>query len=572
MKVDNQIQKRLVKADQKSELITLILNLSAEVESQHLSKLLSTLHNIGEINLLSSENINSVSNLENNNFWMIVDPLILSIPNLKSSYKKVQIFVEALVNKAGKDLTANMPYQSFIEWCKLNPDEAKKIILAAKEHDTDSMRSAVYAIHGLGEFQNVVAFLNHKEPNLREIGFNALGFWDNISDVDTQIGLDHCLTAIQDGEGKAVRKVAIEAAFRLWDKDSRTSTSLQDEFIDCLLKESDDSDLVQLCALLFYCPKASSAQTIRKILQASKQICTNFESAVLWIDKALTWRDERWLFPAIVDFFESFIPKFDRPPTCDQLHNFCKWTMMDSECSSFLFSRWLNEGDTKLCEFLAEIVELEFENNAVITLQKNDLPNKGDDQIFLAKKCIGFLWFYPITAASILLCLIKYGNKDVREYTEELLWFPLLLSYPGEFKTYLEEQKRNRSKRIKTAIKNLLDRHSAYSKELEQAQVINELEPSDMAKRAVALKDIQRNYKIQKDGLERSAFNPAFSQKSTLLYGNKCFNMVTGIKGKKYPDISSLREISTSFELPKLFVFDPAGLNRLVVVSRAEQK
>lgn len=571
MKVDNQIEIKLVKAEQRSELITSISNLSFKVEPKHLGKILSEIHNNGKINLLSSENIKSISNLGNNDFWMIVDPLIVSIPNLKSRYQKIQFFVEALVNKAGNDLAATMPYQSFIEWCKLNPDEAKKIILAAKKRNTDSMRSAVFAIHGLGEFQNIVDFLNCKEPNLREIGFKALGFWNNISDVNTQIGIEHCLTAIQDREEKITRKVAIEAAFRLWEKEGKTSKSLQADFINCLLKEPTDDDLVLLCALLYYCPKASTAHTIKKILQASKQIGTNFDSALQWIEKALTWRDGRWSFPEAVDFFETLIPKLESPPTYDRFRNFCKWAMMDSECSSFLFSRWLNKGNIKLCNFLTELVEMEFENNPAIAVQKKDLPETTDDQIFLAKKCIGFLWFYPITAASILLSLIKNGNKDVYEYVEELLWYPLLLSYSGELKTYLEEQKRNRSKRIKTAVSTLLDRHSEYLKGLEQAREINELEPSVEKRRAATLKGLQRNYEIQKESLEQSVLKPPLSQTSTLLYGNQCFTMVADVKGMKYPDICPLREITFNVELPKLSVIDPAGLNQLLVVFRAEK-
>ncbi len=562
----------LIEADRNSKLLNSIIDLASNENHNELGKLLSNLHNEEKINLLSDQNIKAISDLEHYAFWGVRDHLIGAIETLNDSYQNILIYVETLVNKAGNDdLSKNIPYSNYITWCSLNPDVSREILNDAKGQKDEGLRAASFALHGLGEFANVIAFMDHESPNIHTIGFQVLGFWSNLSATNTQEGLDRCNAAILLGKDNNLRSAAIEATFRLWDKEGLKNKALQDSIINNLLKEPSNDELVLLCALLYYCPNASSEQTITKILRATKRLTSYFDVVAKHIDDALNTRDDRWSFPEVVSFYEFLIPKLAKPSTHDELNNFCGWVKEKPDNISFLFASWLNKGDSSLCKFLTEIPEWDYEKNLEVNISREHLPKSASDQIFAARKCIGYLWFYPITAASILLSIIRNGNKEARKTAEQLLWYPLLLSYHDRLKTYLEAQKENKSKRISTAVSTLLDQQLEYLSGLEHAHEINELEPSTTARRAVVLKDYKRNAEIQKIARDHSPILKLAHQ-STLLYGSNCLALVSDGEGTISPNIFPMVEFSGSIEIPMLEVVDPMGINKLLIYCKAVKK
>ena len=211
------------------------------------------------------------------------------------------------------------------------------------------------------------------------------------------------------------------------------------------------------------------------------------------------------------------------------------------------------------------------EKGKFIELLKTDLPRDVGDQIFMARKCIGFLWLHEVTAASILLSILKHGKQATRTEVEELLFDPLLLSYGGELRDFLITQSSSKSKRIAQCAQRLLDKHDTYIKGLEQTNGLVELLPTNAQRRAAAAKDHERNRDIQKQAHKRSIFADIFSH-STLLYGKKSFTMTYGAGDKKTPSIMPLSEFSYSMELPRLSVVDPVGFHETLTTFRLEQR
>lgn len=204
-------------------------------------------------------------------------------------------------------------------------------------------------------------------------------------------------------------------------------------------------------------------------------------------------------------------------------------------------------------------------------VQKSHLPPGDIDQIFVAIKCIGFLWHHEVTATSILLSIVKYGRTKAKAEAEELLFDPLLLSYGGDLKVFLEAQCLNTSKRISSCAKRLISKHDALVTGLEATHGLVELLPSIEHRRAVAMKDRDRNRDIQKRAHEQSIFASLMTH-HTLLYGRKSFSIIHGAEGKKHPHISALSEISHSVELPRLMAMDPVGFNARITFFRAMKR
>ncbi|UWQ49923.1 hypothetical protein K3720_00505 [Leisingera caerulea] len=570
MTENSKLAQLIIDGDAAGRLIPTILDFEYKDRKRELSAFLAELHNSGEIALLSDPNLEAIRQLEHSDFWMIFGVLSDAIEHVADDYHAVQRFVECLVEKAGNDGASTTPFVSLVRWCEKHPSQAREIVLGAKDGQEDCQRSCVFALQGLNDFGCLVDFLEDSRAEIRSIGFRALGRLKNMTSQDDKTGIDACLSDIQSPPSEDARNAAIEAVFRIWDKEAGKEKYRQDEVIQSLLAQPTDEDLVRLCAMLFYHKNASTGQTISAVLSKSQGISSSFETASHWIEKALTWKDNRWSFREVVAFIEAMIPQFKQPAKSKQFHSFCEWVWEEPANASYLFARWLNSGDFSLCSFLAEMVS-GGDKGAALSLLPQDLPPGAVDQVFLARKCIGFLWLHEITAASILLSLVENGHPDAVPEIEGLLWEPLLLSYSSELRPYLEQQASKASLTVAKAAQDLIVRHKAYIEGLEKAQDLSEFAPSNEARRAAAIKDHQRNTDIQKQARKTSIFGDLFHT-ATMLYGRKSFNMISGSDGKKFPSITPLSEHSYSFEFPRLSVVDPVGFNGLLTVCRIEQR
>jgi hypothetical protein len=170
-----------------------------------------------------------------------------------------------------------------------------------------------------------------------------------------------------------------------------------------------------------------------------------------------------------------------------------------------------------------------------------------------------------------LLSIVKFGHPKARLEAEALLFDPLLLSYGGDLRVFLEEQCSHSSKRVSECAKLLISKHDAHIAGIDRAQDLVELRPSIEQRRAVAMKDRDRNRDIQKRAQERSIFASLMTHQ-TLLYGRKSFSIVYGAEGAKHPNISALSEFSHSVELPRLMVIDPVGFNARITMLRAMKR
>ena len=559
----------IINGDAAGCLILTILGLDNKDRKRELGSFLAELHNSGEIALLSDVNLDAIRELEHNDLWKVFGPLSDAIEHVAGDYPAVQRFAECLADRAGNDLASNTPIVAFIRWCEKNPSQARKIITGVREGQEDCKRSGVFALQGLNDFHCLAEFLEDDRAEIRSIGFRALGRLKNMPSQNDETGIDACLSEIQNISSVDARNAAIEAAYRIWDKEAGGEKYRQNEVIETLLAQPTDEDLVRLCAMLCYHKNASTRQTISAVLGKSQDLSSGFEAASHRIDLALTSKDDRWSFKEVVALMEVMVPRLEKPATSKRFHNFCEWVWEPAN-ASYLFARWLNAGDFSLCSFLAEMVS-SGDRGAALPLFQRDVPPEAVDQVFLARKCIGFFWLHEITAASILLSLVEHGRPDAVPEIERLLWEPLLLSYSSELKPYLEKQMIDAAPAVAKAVKGLITRHDAYIEGLEKVREISELEPSNEARRAAAMKDHKRNADIQKQARKMSVFVD-LGHSVTMLYGRKYFTMITGVSGQSFPSICPLSEHTYSFDFPRMSVVDPIGFNGLVSACRIEQR
>jgi len=560
----------LIDAEQQGCLLQALVSEELRTQSIELGDILCELHNAGLVKLASDQNLSEIEALEHNDFWIVFHPLEKAIPNLNCDHHDVLKLIHTLVQKAGSDLAAGVPNLALSTWSKNNPDKARQIIDGIKRLDDLCLAHGVFAVVGLGDEAQAVDLVRHDNATVSGIGLRAIGRMENLSARAIKEGVDYAFGVLETETEFDLRVAAIEAAFRLWEKLGPSESYRQREFIEAIGKRGDANELSVLSAMLFYHDKGLPKESIDQVLGLLETLPSNSAATLSNLDHAIKENDDRWDFRRVARVFSTCIPRLDGRARKKDYYSFAKWVWGTPDHSSYLFADWLCEGELSLCSFLVELLEV-CAKEAEVWIQKPHLPPDNNDQIFMARKCVGFLWHREVTAASILLSIVKYGQTKARAEAEDILFDPLLLSYGGDLRVFIESQCSSASKRISECAKRLISKHDAHNAGLETTRNLVELLPSIERRRAVAMKDRERNRDIQKKAHEMSVFADLVTHQ-TLLYGRKNFSIIHGAEGEKHPSISPLSEFSHSVELPRLMVIDPVGFNARITFFRAMKR
>ena len=564
--------KEIIDAEQSGKLISHLSSLLQLNPSLEIGSILSELNNEKLISLCSEKNIDKLKQIDENNFWLIMDTFNKAIPDLNCTYHEILRLVKTLTEKAGKDGAGGTPNFAFIKWCNSNPKKAKKLILdITTDQENPYISYCSLAIQGLGDTEiafNLLKSLNHiviKEA------FSALGKMNIEEKAVANKIIDNSIEFIKKDEFLDIKPTLIETTFNTWKVINTTEPYKQKEFLDVISKTTNNEELAVLSAMLFYNHEGLTTNSINQILEILKGANSNLDGIIHWLNLALYSRNNKWNILKVIDCLENLIPKFNKPIKAKQLNNFCKWVLEKPSYTSMLFVKWLVSGQFHLCNFLSEMIRADGKKGKIIEILKKDLPDNEYDQIFLIEKSIGFFWHDEVTAASILLSIFKNVKKTVKEIIEEYLFDPFLLCYGGDLRDFIESQKNNKSKRVSKCVELLITKHDSYLSGLKEAKHLVEFVPSIEHKRAVALKNYERNKEIQKEAHENSFFAQIVTHQ-TLLYGKKSLSMIHHGDGKVTPSITPLSKFSYSTEIPRLSIIDPVRFNQILTIFRAKRR
>lgn len=571
MKDPNAIRKALEDAHHRDELIPHLASLDDCRRSMEYGPVLAGLHNSGKVCLCSDDTLAAIEALSRKEFWSIIHPFYQAIPEIDCSYRDVLRLVQTLVSKAGSDGASGMPNLALVKWCKRNPEQAQLIINRAKDLDPTCLSSCVYSIQGLENTDCAFELLEHSDERVVTAGLLSLGTLKIADEGSAKRVIDACYEAVKVYEGQETRDSAIQTAFNTWKKLSSLEPYRQREFIKAIIDSPDGYDLVQLAAAIFYDLDGLAEENIALILDGLSAESPDPLPILRCLDDALHSERIKKYFSEVSYLFAVHIPRIKEPVEPNQFYNFSQMTWDDRKKAAQLFSRWLTTGGFSLCNFIAEMVKESGEKHPIVRIPRDLLPKDAGDQRFMARKCVGFLWFNEVTAASILLSIINNGRKAARGEAEALLYDPLLLCYSGDLREYIEnENKYSRSKRIRESTDRLIQQHDVYLEGLKKAQHLVEFTPPIEQQRTVAMRDRERNKSIQKQAHERSVLYNLMTHQ-TLLYGNKTFSVIREQSGKKVPKIMPLSEFSYSVEFPRLSVIDPVGFQEQLMAFKLEK-
>jgi hypothetical protein len=158
----------------------------------------------------------------------------------------------------------------------------------------------------------------------------------------------------------------------------------------------------------------------------------------------------------------------------------------DGALLSKILTRWFLRGDPVLCEGIQTIVAAHHGDILTLEIDPAELrPNDLVHATFAAHKAIGYLFFQAVTAASILISLMRWATDDeTLNELGSLLFDPLLLNYTGSVHAFAVQRSSIETGKVKETIDRALKAIDEYLDTLRSVGTLPALHPSEAHREA----------------------------------------------------------------------------------------
>jgi hypothetical protein len=228
---------------------------------------------------------------------------------------------------------------------------------------------------------------------------------------------------------------------------------------------------------------------------------------------------------------------------------------------------WLQIGASRLCEGLVNALRYHDLNGPALELRADDLSISSVAQMFVCRKAISWFFLMPTTAASVLVSVLRVCDDDTAQEVQKLLVEPMLLNYSGVGE-YL--QKLAVDDPAKNRVEQVLTQNESYLEALRAVPMIKELQPSEHHRQIERLNMADQIRDAHKKAQNQSVLLNLV-KRSVLLYGNRSLSFIKSQENEFRPMEIDLKRFGVSFEMPRMELVDPVGLDFTLRVFRMEK-
>lgn len=508
-----------------------------------------------------------LSALGRSKFFNVQTILCEVIPLLQTAPSELIELVQFLVETGGADLAANQPNVAFRKWCEVDPRRSDEVIQLAKDGDELARLHLVFALQAKADFDEAIACLDRSDEE-QTAGVLALS--------RMQLNSDQVLAALEPTIALALAadiKTSCGITKAIYDivaKDKYVDRSLLLPVLDKLFASIDEYVVHLAASLLNWHQVEMSEDEIGKCLRQLASVKPENKGTIDEIDMALSKLVDRNEIQSGSSAARVIIDVSKGAIGSDALDSFFhKLTHGNSEQLAWLTKDWLTSGSFFSCAALNRAISEINQTAPVFAVDEIPLPETANEQIFLCRKAIGYLFIHPMTAAAFSVAVLERGHPEAKQHAIDLLYDPLLLSYSGALKDWLEAfAKDNETSRAD--IEKVLQRAQIVWDGCREAREIVEFEPSESARAVVNFQRMEEAERTRDEAGRRSIFADLFTTQH-LLYGDRsAFNIMTSAEELEQKTMP-FSEISISSELPMGIFVDPIGLDMLLHQFRNER-
>ncbi len=541
-------------------------------ESEEFLATVAKLVGSGKSTLFAERDWAFLNGMKGPDFFLGMVLLYKLIPLLDVGHRDMMQFVATLVHLGGEDRAATWPNAAFRTWCGGDSVRVKAVLDDARAGDSLAIKHLCFALEAGAESTDALMFLNEEqEPEAQMSAATALGRMtlDAESAASAVRSLSEVSIITHD---VGVQHSALLSCFAILEQNTKLLRIDARRALDKVLDDSSAEALNALSALIQRHGKSLSEDEISLILNALKLVGPEDRGILKRIDSATSDLVSAGHFDALSDLVAELIRRSRGKVEINDFSIFRKeFVVGDSRRFGRFVVNCLLEGNLYLCTSLAEQLNAAGGQLLTLDIQPDDIPADSEDQLFVCRKAVGFLFDTPVTAASVLVAILRYGDECIAGKVCVLLYNPLLISFAGELRRYLEEIVEQNSESGTVRIKEILTQKQRYIDGVDGIETLVELQPSESHRQIEHVRLSRQASRAMEESMESSIFYH-LATTQYLLYGETSSFYMKGLDGERRQVNMEMKPYSVSLEYPQLAIFDPEGLQEALWQFKYEQR
>ncbi|WP_207167724.1 hypothetical protein [Pseudomonas protegens] len=526
------------------------------------------LHNAGTIDLLALVEEGSLQELQGGAFFMASDFFCRLLPELDALPERMMRCVSELVNRGGRDGAANEPNTAFHNWCARDLQRATKIIASAHEGDETACRYLSFALDAISDLTETRRIAVEYDDTRRQAAIIALGRIKHTTSESCIETFKIFNILLDKGIDDSVNASILHALMKILACNLGSTTANADTLISRLVASPDHLTIHQCALVLWLYPQALTQEIVTLLANTLSHVDSTKKGTIDQLDLGLQSLLVHNYSESAISLVTLLLSRSNDNLELEALDSFMGTLLSDS---SGILSRavvqWLELGTPRLCRGLADAIQGPELDGVPLDLKAEDLAISSATQLFICRKAIGWFFYKPTTAASVLVSVLRVCDEMTAQEVQRLLIDPLLQNY-GCIRKYLESI--SPEDVASKAVISALAQNEANIEAQRSVPLIVELQPSEHHRRIEHLRISDEMRNAHKEAENNSVFLNLVSR-SVLLYGNRSVNFIDDGQDKLRPVEIELHSHGVSFEMPRMEVVDPVGLDYTLRVFRNER-
>lgn len=542
--------------------------LSGRSDTRVIEERCIALHNARTIDLLALVESNALQKLAGTDFFLASHFFCQLLPELQAEPGRMMACVDALVTRGGEDGAANQPNGAFQKWCVNDPQRASEVIAAAHQGDELSSHHLSFALTATSDLAEARRIAVGYEDVRRHAAIAALGRIEHQNSESRSDTFAVFKTLLELGIGDPVRASVLHATMEILVRGPDIEPADANALISQLVMNPGKFTIHQCARALWAYREALTPDIVACLLGALDHLESTNKGTVEELDMGLQVLMEHGHAEAALSFVTRLLSRTDDDLELETLDSFTRTLLTgSSDVLSRVVVRWLKLGASRLCGGLAKAIQGPGLDGAPLSLKAVDLAISPTEQLFICRKAVGWFFFKPTTASSVLVSVLRVCDMDTCREVRKLLVDPLLQNYGG-VREYLGSLAPEDA--ASEAVTWALAQNDSYLEAQRTIPPIVELQPSEHHCRIERMRISDQMRDAHKQAESGSVFLNLVSR-SVLLYGNRSLTFVDDGQDNLRPMEINLHSHGISYEMPRMEVIDPVGLEYVLRIFRHER-
>lgn len=535
-------------------------------------------HNENAIDLIAA--FTRLSNSPSGSDFFLTRSIIADIlPDLKADVTDVMNCVLHPTREAGQDLSAGAMFGPFIEFCAKDlsrPVEALKTI----ESDTKTLASlmppSIVAGARLDEeyfAHEAIRLSKHSDNECKKHALFALGRIEyNLSEKFLLESIRALVAAGNSEEEDSLLGVIATSAFNIYQQDNNYR-----EIVAGLLKETllKGGDFTTHAASEIFSSNSHDihAEILSLLTQSLSDVTPSNTATIGNIDYGISRLLRTDNAEEGILVLEHLLKREDAELEISSFKSSARVIYENkSDILDKLLTRWFLLGNRKLCQAIKQIVQIGNTSNISLKACSSEIKNPAfNTYYFLARKIVGYLFHYPITATGLLLSILELTDDETTQSEiVKLIEEPLLINFSGQVGEFLRQRASSKNDVIASCCNAALATYEEYINIIKDVESLPEHHPPQSNRDSYS-KHFSQSMSVSMKAAEAESALLSVISKSVLLYGNRSISYVDSGTSRSNRIETALHGHEVSVEIPRMHSIDPFGLDYTLRVFRAEE-